>query len=154
MDATPIEYSRFGARLGALLLDGVILSPLFVLIFWGGRHYRLFSLYYLIPQAIFALFYSVYLVRRYGGTPGKLIVGLRIRRLDGSPIGYGQAFVRFLPWWLIGIVGSVIAIARASHISDADFYSLYHVLTLPQRVRRLAELDPSWARPVQLAMNS
>jgi uncharacterized RDD family membrane protein YckC len=153
MDAEQLRYSGAWSRLGALLLDGVIILPLLVLTFWGNRHYRLFTLYYFFPGAIFGLFYSVYLVRRFGGTPGKLIVGLRIRKLDGSPVGYREAFFRYLPWWVLGLLGTTATIIGRSHINDSDFYSLYHVLSLRERGHRLIELDPSWAAPIRTALN-
>jgi hypothetical protein len=81
------RYAGFSPRLGALLSDSMILLPLGAFAFWGGAWYRLFSLYYLLPGAFFRLFYEVYLVRRFGGTPGKLTMGLRICKLDGEPVG-------------------------------------------------------------------
>jgi uncharacterized RDD family membrane protein YckC len=153
MDANPLRYSGAWSRLGALLLDGVIILPLLVLVFGGNRHYRLFPLYYFFPHDMFALFYSVYIVRRFGGTPGKLIVGLRIRKLDGAPVGYREAFFRFLPWWLSALPGSIAMIAVCSHMSDTDFYSLNHVLSVSERTRRLIELDPSWVRPLRTVQN-
>src|SRR5438876_2671458 len=68
-----LRYAGFWPRLGALLLDFLILLPLSAIAFWGSEKYRLFQMYYLLPGALFGLFYGVYLVRRYGGTPGKLI---------------------------------------------------------------------------------
>jgi uncharacterized RDD family membrane protein YckC len=39
----------------------------------------------------------VYLVVRYAGSLGKLTVGQRIVRTDGSRVSYGNAVVRYLP---------------------------------------------------------
>src|SRR3954463_227313 len=97
MNTDTLRYAGFGPRLASLLLDLVIMLPLMVLSFWGSAQFRLFQVYYFVPGILLGLFYSVYLVRRFGGTPGKLIVGIRIRKLDGEPVGYREAVFRFLP---------------------------------------------------------
>ena len=93
----PLRYAGFWPRLGALLLDFLIQLPLLAICFWSIVKYRLFNLYSIIPSTLFGLFYSVYLVRRYGGTPGKLIAGVCIRKLGGEPVGYREAFLRYSP---------------------------------------------------------
>ena len=80
-------YAGFWRRFGAFWLDFFVFLPIAGLLLWGSQRYRLFNLYFLLPNGIIGLFYSVYLVRRYGGTPGKLLAGLRIRRLDGGILG-------------------------------------------------------------------
>lgn len=42
------------------------------------------------------MIYDVFMNGRFGATVGKLIVGARIVRADGSRLGYGFAFIRFL----------------------------------------------------------
>ena len=75
MNTDSLRYAGFGPRLAANLLDFVIMIPLIALSFWGSSYFRLFEVYYFLPGIVFGLFFSVYLVRRYGGTPGKLLVG-------------------------------------------------------------------------------
>ena len=99
-----LEYAGFWPRFVAILLDGLIVMPLVAIVAWGGFNHRLFQVYYAVPGILFSLFYNVYLVRRYGGTPGKRIAGLRIRKLDGWEIGYREAFLRELPTLIICIV--------------------------------------------------
>ncbi len=41
------------------------------------------------------ILYEVLLNGRFGATLGKMIIGARIVHLDGSPIGYGTAFLRW-----------------------------------------------------------
>src|SRR5437867_453474 len=103
----PLRYAGFWPRLGALILDVLILLPLSALAFWGGERYRLFDVYYLVPGTLLGLFYSVYVVQRFGGTPGKLIVGVRIRRVSGEPVGYREAFLRYLPEFVLGLLMSI-----------------------------------------------
>jgi uncharacterized RDD family membrane protein YckC len=145
MNTDTLRYAGFGPRLAANLLDFVIMIPLIALSFWGSSHFRLFEIYYFLPGILFGLFYSVYLVRRYGGTPGKLLVGIRIRKLDGEPVGYREALLRYLPDTLLGILISVGMILSVLHMSDAE----YHSLSFMERSKRMVELAPSWQAPLQ-----
>lgn len=145
MNTDTLRYAGLWPRLGALLLDFIILLPITTLTFWGSSAFRLFDLYYLIPGTVFGLFYSVYLVRRYGGTPGKLIIGIRIRKLNGEPVGYREAFLRYSVDFILCMLMSVALIFPLFHMSDAQ----YHSLSFMQRYQRMVELAPSWYKPLQ-----
>src|SRR5215813_12055835 len=140
---TPInrlQYAGFWPRLGALLLDLLIMLPLMVLVSWGSKRYRLFELYYFFPSILIGLFYGVYLVRRFGGTPGKLIVGVRIRKMSGEPVDYREAFLRYLPEFLLGTLMSIALLISVFHMSDSE----YHALSFMERAKRMVELAPGW----------
>lgn len=49
--------------------------------------------------------YNVVLTARFGGQPGKLILGQRIIRQDGSAVGFGTAFVRWSPILALTVAG-------------------------------------------------
>ena len=144
-----LRYAGFWSRLGALLLDMLIMLPLGALAFWGSERYRLFDLYYLVPGTVFSFFYGVYLVRRFGGTPGKLIVGIRIRKVSGEPVGYREAVLRYMPEFILGTLMSIALLMSVLHMSDAD----YHALSFMDRAKRTVELAPSWYKPLQIAQN-
>ncbi len=121
------------------------MSPLGALVFWAGWHHRLFELYFLVPGTLFGLFYHVYLVRRFGGTPGKLIVGIRILSLDGEPIGCREALLRYLPQAVFGLLMSIALSFSVFQISDAEYRSL----DLMGQVKRTIEFAPPWYGPLQ-----
>jgi len=141
------RYAGFWPRSGALLLDLLITLPLVALVFWGDSHYRLFSLFYFVPGTLFGLFYGVYLVKRFGGTPGKLIMGVRIRKLNGEPVGYREAFLRYFPDFILGTLAWVAVLYSLFHMTDSE----YHALSVHDRTMRLIELAPFWYEPVQMA---
>jgi uncharacterized RDD family membrane protein YckC len=73
-------YSGFWSRLGANLLDGLILIPAsFLLLFINSFNKNIYFIT-AIPNLlfIFIFWYNIFLPKRYGGTPGKLIVGIKI----------------------------------------------------------------------------
>jgi uncharacterized RDD family membrane protein YckC len=149
MNTDSLRYAGFWPRLGSMLLDGIILLPLTVPAVWASMHYRLFDLYYFLPSVLFGLFYNVYLVRRFGGTPGKLIMGIRIRKLDGEPVGYREALLRYVPAATLSLMSSLAMIVAVFHMTDTEYSSL----SMMDWSKRITELAPSWYTPVQWAQN-
>jgi uncharacterized RDD family membrane protein YckC len=88
-------YSDFGSRLGAGLLDGLIMCPVWITAMIINSHNMNTHYYTLLVNLVFGLWYMVYLPKRYGGTPGKLISGLKIVKMDGGDIGWEEAFLRY-----------------------------------------------------------
>ena len=133
-------YAGFWQRFGAFWLDFLVLLPLAGLNRWGTDHYRMYWVYDYLPLVLFSLFYNVYLVRRFGGTPGKLILRLRINRTDGAEIGYREAILRYLPECLANVAGSLGMVLAAMAMTDADYFALpYH-----DRIAQLTALRPAW----------
>lgn len=87
-------YAGFWSRLGSLILDGLILSPL-VLIF-GALNAQGRSIYFytIIPYLLITVWYEIYLVKKNGGTPGKLLSGIKIIKLNGNNVGWKEAILR------------------------------------------------------------
>ncbi|SRR6266566_5721728 len=139
------RYGGFWRRLAALLLDFVILSPINAFGMWGMFRVRLFQLYDFLPVLLLSLFYEVHLVRRFGGTPGKRLMGLRIMTIDGNPVGYRHALLRHAPLLLVSQAVSIGMILASLQISDSQ----YHALTWRDWSERLMALGPSWLQPVQ-----
>jgi uncharacterized RDD family membrane protein YckC len=78
-----MQYAGFWRRFGAYWIDFIALMPLMAVGVFGTNLSRWFQPIWLIPGALIGLWFSVYLVVRYGGTPGKLVMGTRIVMEDG-----------------------------------------------------------------------
>src|SRR5215467_2262693 len=139
--ADQLRYAGFWRRLGAIVVDVLISGvPVASIVWWGGSRFKYFPLYFLGPSAIWGLFYNVYLVRRFGGTPGKLAMGTEIRNVDGSAVGYGAALVRFLPEFVLWLLASIALWMPLFEITDPGFQSLPFL----ERSRMLQSLAPPW----------
>ena len=99
---TPLEidgiseniYAGFWARFASLFLDTIILLPaIFLILYLNGLGKNIFF-YTLVPNFVFGLWYYIYLPKKYGGTPGKLIAGMKIIKLNGESIDWKEAFLR------------------------------------------------------------
>jgi len=91
----------FWRRFGGSLLDGIILGVIGVvlgLLLKGGAGSAL--------SLLVGLAYFTYFVgRERGQTPGMSAVGIRVISFDGSgSIGYGRAFIR----WIGGYISAVV----------------------------------------------
>lgn len=103
-----LNYAPIGLRIGACLIDAVI----FGIVYWGWVALTFVAalagnepltkfmsvISYGLPFGITFLCY-VFLA----GTPGKLLLGLRIVSLDGTQPTAGQIFKRMFLYYLIGI---------------------------------------------------
>ena len=146
-DAAPV-YGGFWRRLAATLIDGVCLSPLFLLQFFLMAQGRSGMAYSILPMLAVPLLYNVYLVKRYGGTPGKLALKLRITMLDGSPVTGQAALKRYLPWVVFGALQSVGMALVALSMTDEAYASLGWM----ERSAQLEMVQPLWATYVGHAM--
>jgi uncharacterized RDD family membrane protein YckC len=113
------HFAGFWIRLLARMIDGFILSiptivlvvPLVIMLGVAARPGRLmpFGPAALMMQGVLMLIgtavgatYETYFVSTRGATPGKLALGLKIVRADGSPVSAGLAFGRYLAHLLSG----------------------------------------------------
>jgi uncharacterized RDD family membrane protein YckC len=118
----------FWLRLAAWIIDLLILAVLFTLVWTpiaDARHWTLpvppqdltsasvqqyFQQLDAWRSEAFPIFYPVFLLYdvllngRFGATIGKMILGAKITMVDGSPIGYGRATLRWLAARLCDII--------------------------------------------------
>jgi len=87
-------YAGFWSRVLAVILDGLILGIPLTLVLLAIDQYGT-SLGALIQTAAGAA-YSIVLWVTWGRTVGGRIVGLRLIRVDGQPVTYGTAVIRYL----------------------------------------------------------
>jgi uncharacterized RDD family membrane protein YckC len=134
----PLRYASFGPRFGSLFLDGLISLPVALLLMLGTSRFIVTGGFVLI--FLFEMFYDVYLVRRFGGTPGKLIMGLKILKTNGTPITYREALLRASPDLIFSFLGSLGFLVAFSHITAAE----YAALPTADHFPRLSALLPTW----------
>ena len=107
--APPIEYASWWARVGATLLDALVIVAAALVVgiigaAFGGRHG--FAIGFWIGYGLAWLSYApLMLAYRDGQTVGKQATNIRVINNDGAPIGLGRAWVREVPVkYICGIV--------------------------------------------------
>lgn len=143
---TRSKYSSVWERIGAQMLDMLISLPILAFVVWAAPQSRLFAIYFAAPSVIFSLWYYVYLVKRCGGTPGKLLMDLNITKVDGGSVGYQEAILRYSVQFVLAIVSQVALLQATVGMTDAEYLSLDWV----ERASRIQELAPTWLNPVKL----
>lgn len=114
-----LEYVGFGKRLLASLLDGMFFIPLFPVIKWLTVYS--FENKTVIPHLAYGcLMISiwVFMVIKFGGSPGKLILRLKIVNVEGKFLTLWQAIRR-------SGLGIIVFL-----VSDLQLYTTSHSVTL------------------------
>ena len=111
-----MEHVGVGWRFLAMLIDGILLGFVFVVLsaMTGGASANdgqasanlsggPFLLFLLIWQG-----YYIIMEALLGGTVGKLILGLRVVKDDGSPLDWGASIIRNLLRFIDGLFGYLV----------------------------------------------
>ncbi len=102
-DETNVEYADFWTRLGAYLLDAVILTPISLgLNFMNFMYLKSFWGYLLI--ALLAILYKPYLEFKYGATLGKMATNLKVTDYNFQQIDFQRSMIRSLIFVLPSIM--------------------------------------------------
>ena len=135
-----LRYAGIFRRVGAGLIDAAIILFFMFGIHWLSPHSRLIDGIWVVVIYFAGLVYSVYLVKRFGGTPGKRLLNLRICRTDGSAIGYREAILRESVQTVLGGVLTIGMLMALLSVSSADYLS-YELI---ERAEFLREHAPAW----------
>lgn len=148
--ATPnleVKYAGFWKRIGSHFLDLLILSPLMIpaYLFYSFKTYYYI---YFIPGLLLGLFYQVYLVQKYGGTPGKRIMKIEIRKLDLSKVTYKDAFLRYSVLFVLSIFQHVGLLMGVMALAESDMSGLSYI----EFSVKLASAAPPFYQQVSMLM--
>jgi uncharacterized RDD family membrane protein YckC len=115
-----------GARLGAAILDGLLMLPIYIgliMAIAGGETSDAAANPALVAGGVFVMFVSsitwiwltVLFVRRNGQTIAKKLLGIKVVRSDGSRASFGRIF------WLRNVVNTLIGIVPLYGVIDILF---------------------------------
>jgi len=144
-----MEYAGFWRRFGAYWLDFIIYLPIGAISMWAFGQSRLSNLYLFLPNILFSFLFHIYLVQRYGGTPGKLILKTKIAKLDGSYVGYKEAILRYSVTFTLSTLMSIAIIMATLGMTDAEYFSF----GWQERYHQLVNRAPSWYQIVNVLLN-
>jgi len=111
-----MNYAGFWIRFGAKMIDFVILwvvemvfllalSPVLGFSYFSTSRPPNFRFLFAYPFLLaFSFGYSIYFVGKYGATPGKMALGLKIITSAGEPVTYIKALGRMFAEMLSGII--------------------------------------------------
>ncbi len=135
-----MNYARFRLRLGAHVLDIIVLLSILAFLLAVGSTNWLLSVWLIPIEGLLFYIYTLYFHATSGQTLGKRQLGIRVVTLEGGALGIAGSFrrnlimlIESLPW----IVATMFATLR---VSDEQFRSLHgHAYT-----QLLKNLRPEW----------
>lgn len=114
-------YAGFWRRLGAYLLDFICTMLITLAIFWLAGSSKRLALLLEIPSIFLSSAYFVVLHGRYGRTLGKVVAHLKVTRDDGTPIGFQDAIVRYLPDFALTSLSGYLMIMGIMNIDEGEW---------------------------------
>jgi uncharacterized RDD family membrane protein YckC len=135
-----VRYGGFWRRFGAYWLDIIAFIPLIAIGLWLSSESKYYYLWAFVPGILLGLWYHVYLVKRFGGTPGKLLMNLRIQRVDGARAGWREASLRYLVIVVLSAFQSLAVIIAAVNMPSEEYLALGFM----DRSKHLIEQAPAW----------
>jgi len=133
------QYGGFWIRFGAYWLDALILMPFSLLVTWLNGLNREIFFFTFIPSLAVSIFFHVYCVKRWGGSPGKLICGLRIVSTSLQAAGWREAWLRYSILLAVSLLSMAVYIYALNQMSDAEYLRLSFL----ERSKRIVELGGS-----------
>ena len=133
-------YVGFWRRLVAMLVDLLILLP-YLFVWWIFDALRLPFIIPALFSVIFTAWYAIYLVQKFGGTPGKLIMGIRIAMLDGSKVTARAAVMRYA---VLFCTSTLLALAMAMSSFSLEGTPSYETLDFIDKQIKLKAVAPAW----------
>ena len=106
------KYATFWRRVGAMIVDGLVLLPITLGYMFAMYRGMSFGAYVAISLGSFvvSIIYNVAMTARWGQTLGKMATGVKIVRVDGTPIGMKEAVMRYGVFVAVGVVITVISL--------------------------------------------
>ena len=143
-------YAGFWKRFCAGFADGLILMPLVVFFVWIEGFDRTLAIAITIPSSIMYAMYHVFFNARLGGTPGKLAVGIRITKPDGSRISWPEAWKRSSVYLVFALVVLVVEVWALTQVDPSRYASLRWI----ERAQLLQEHFSAWYSFVTILQNT
>jgi uncharacterized RDD family membrane protein YckC len=146
-EQTELRYAGFWPRFAAGMID-VLVAGVFVWpLVWAAGRSRELSI--LVPTTLFVSTTAIYLflVVRYGGEPGKLVMGLRIALVDGSAVTWRAAVLRVAVGILLSALDEILAAHATMQIPHSEFIALSFL----ERTHRIGEITGDMGRYLQYA---
>ena len=145
-----MTYSSFGRRLGAYLIDFLLLSPLFALQIWASGHSISMAILSAVLVSVAFIGYRVYCHAIWGQTVGKRVAKLRVVWLSGEAIGWRESWLRSSVEMLFTGLTLITQLIALATIPAAEFAGL----DMAQRESNLQVYTPAWSGYVITSMTN
>lgn len=122
-----VVYATFWQRLGAQVVDGLVMMPLMLPVFlvqWHDNSTPTSFLYATVGATLIGFAYHIGLVAWRGQTLGKMLLRIQIRRLDLEEVGWIDATMRSSVNIVLGVLSLIVAKDTLFSVPEAQFVAL------------------------------
>lgn len=135
-----MKYAGFWKRTASILIDIAIFLPFIILRFWCDSISKTMGLVAAVLYSVFVVAYNVWFVAKKGQTPGKMVVGIKIVKVDGTDVTWKEALIRHALSIVFAIFFGIALFYAAAQIPDNEYVNL----TWNARNQRIYGLYPFW----------
>lgn len=133
-------YAGFWKRFCAGFADAFVIMPLAFLFVCLEGFDRNLAIAITIPSSILFAMYNVFFNARFGGTIGKLAVGIRVTKPDGSRIDWIEAWKRSAVDLVFASIVLVVEVWGLTQVDPGRYASVGWI----ERTQLVFEHAPSW----------
>jgi len=140
-------YAGFWKRLSAGIIDMLVMIPIMVITHFTQSISIVSSMITLVIMAVLGIVYTIFFHYHFGATIGKMVVGIKITRPDGSKISLTQAVLRSsidIGFCIVMVISQLIALNYA----DPEIYLNAGPI---DRAKYILLLYPAWYSTVRSA---
>lgn len=145
-----MQYGTFLSRLGALIIDAILLLPVTVFSIWSGGVSKLVAMAMPPLCSALGIAYHIYFHGRFGQTPGKWLTRIRVTRIDGKRISWREARLRSSVDIILALVITIGAANVMLQLPEAHFSkswverSIDYVHAQPRWLRWTSNAATAW----------
>lgn len=124
-----IQYAGFWIRVGAGIIDLLVMIPIFVLSYFNQFNMKSIVLLYVITAI--SVLYKPLMEFKFGATLGKMACKLKVVNYEMNNITIDQAFTRYIPWGISVVFQLMLgtSLYRSPSFAYADTYMEIQAIT-------------------------
>jgi len=121
-----VPYADFWVRLGAFVIDSILLTIIWILVPVVVRMAGLPMWLVLLPILVYFLYYALFESSNSQATLGKMALGIKVTDLQGERIGFGRALGRSMGhiisnfMFFVGYLVSAFTAKRATSLLETQ----------------------------------
>jgi len=137
-----IIISSFIKRILAFLLDCLIMLPIIITSYFIQHLNHILSIVFPISLFFLWAFYNILFVGKFGRTPGKMIMRIKIININNKPMTYRNSFYRILFQFILSLIPLLSSTFTLLSLDPALFNTLDKVSKIS--LIRNSDYIPVW----------
>lgn len=117
-------YPTISRRFVAVLVDGAIFMPVSILLSYIDSLGRLNAIFTSTIMGLIGFSYHMFFLTRFGATPGKMLLKIKVVTINGNEIGVKEAFLRIIIFIVTAIINLIVTAYIHLFITGQQFQTM------------------------------